>query len=187
VILEIVAAVFAAGLLLGCILGVPFLQRRSHEAMLGGLGMEGVTVLPRSGALRGLSIERPKWKAEVAFEPPRVGGGRPGHLRYVAEFRGPVPLASAGTPAPDARLETGDNEFDRKISVEGDPAFARKLLSPLVREKLMRLDEVGGRVHAIGEGTVEIHGPLPQRAPDLRNFLELCAAIVDATVTAAGA
>lgn len=187
-ILEIVAGVLAAALLLGCIFGGPLLLRRGHEAMLKTLGLEGVSVVRRPWTMSGLRIERPKWKAEVAFESARVGGGRPGHLRYVAEFRGPVPLVPAGrNPAPDARLQTGDDEFDRKISVEGDPAFARKLLSPIVREKLMRLDEVGGRVHAIGEGTVEITGPLPRGSADLRKFLELCAAIVDATVTAAGA
>jgi hypothetical protein len=183
VILQIVAGVLAGALLLGCIFGGPLLLRRSHEAMLRSLGMEGVTIVPGSGALSGLRIERPKWKAEVAFEPPRVGGGRPGHLRYLAEFRGPVPLVAT----PDARLRTGDDEFDRKISVEGDPAFAKKLLSPLVREKMMRLDEIGGRVDAIGEGTVEISGRLPRQSAELRKFLELCGGIVDATVTAAGA
>jgi len=182
-ILEIVAGVLAGSLLLGCIFGGPLLVRRNHETMLRTLGLDGVTVVPRSGALSALRIERPKWKAEVAFEPPRVGGGRPGHLRYMAEFRGPVPLDAA----PDARLQTGDDDFDRKISVQGDPAFARKLLSPIVREKMMRLDEIGGRVLAIGEGTVEITGPLPRQSADLRKFLELCGVIVEATVTAAGA
>src|SRR6185436_4278311 len=85
-ILEIVAGILAAALLLGCIFGGPILLRRNHETMLRTLGLEGVTVVPGSGALSALRIERPKWKAEVAFEPPPVGGGRPGHLRYLAEF-----------------------------------------------------------------------------------------------------
>ena len=46
---------------------------------------------------------------------------------------------------------------------------------------------MGGRVLAIGEGTIEIDGPLPVRASDLKKFLELCDAIVDGTVAAAGA
>jgi hypothetical protein len=40
------------------------------------------------------------------------------------------------------------------------------MLSPVVREKMMRLDEIGGRVDAIGEGTVEIGGPLPRQPAD---------------------
>ena len=181
---DIVPYFVGIAFLLFCLFGVPYLRKHGHEKMLKNLGMEGVTIVPQFWSLSGLRIERPKWKAEVAFQSARAGGGRPGHLRLVAEFRGPVPLAAAPSDAP---LRTGDDEFDRKISVEGDPVFARKLLSPIVREQMMRLDEVGGRVHAIGEGTVEIYGALPERSTDLRKFLELCATIVDATVTAAGA
>jgi hypothetical protein len=70
VILEIVAGV-SRGAAPRLHLRRPLLLRRSHEAMLRSLGMEGVTIVPGSGALSGLRIERPKWKAEVAFEPPR--------------------------------------------------------------------------------------------------------------------
>jgi len=185
VIVEIVAGVLAAGLLLGCIFAGPLILRRGHEAMLRQLGMNGVTVVPSSWTLSGLRIERPRWKADVVFQPARLGGGRPGHLRFRAAFT-PAALPAAGRKSEPA-VPTGDPEFDSKITVEGDPAFARKLLLPEMRERLIRLDGMGGRVRAIGEDFVEIDGPLLGRPPELKEFLELCDAIVDGTVAAAGA
>ncbi|MBI3858124.1 MAG: hypothetical protein HY293_20780 [Planctomycetes bacterium] len=188
VTLEAVPYFVGIGFLLACVFGVPLLRKQSHEAMLKGLGLEGVTVVPKFWSLSGLRIERSKWKGEVFFQAARAGGGRAGHLRYVVEFRVPVPVISLNRDATkESKVRTGDDDFDRKISVEGDPAFARKLLVPVMRERLMRLDEVGGRVLAIGEGSVEIDGPLPAGLPDLKRFLELCDAIVDGTVAAAGA
>jgi hypothetical protein len=184
VILNVVAGFLAAGLLLGCIFAGPFLLRRSHEAMLRGLGMEGVAVVPRAWRMSGLRFDRPRWQADVRFEPARLGGGRPGHLRFRATFTPSPGPASGRTSEP--LVVTGDPDFDRKITVEGDPAFARKLLVPEMRERLIRLDGMGGRVLAIGEGFVEIDGPLPGRPPELRAFLELCDAIVARTVAAAG-
>jgi hypothetical protein len=185
VILEIVAGVLAAVFLLGCIFAGPLLLRRGHEAMLKSLAMEGVTVVPGSWTLSGLRFDRPRWNAEVLFQPARLGGGRPGHLRFRATFA-PAPPPPAGRRSEPA-VPTGDPEFDQKIAVEGDPVFARKLLVPEMRERLIRLDGMGGRVAAIGEGFVEIDGPLLGRPPELKAFLELCDAIVDATVAAAGA
>lgn len=184
-ILEIVAGFLAAALLLGCIFGAPLLLRRSHEAMLKALARDGVSVVRRPWTMSGLRIDRPRWHADVDFQPARVGGGRPGHLRFRATFTPPPPPAAGRTSEP--ALPTGDAEFDRKITVEGDPAFARKLLVPEMRERLVRLDGMGGRVLAIGEGFVEIDGPLLGRPPELKAFLELCDAIVDGTVAAAGA
>ena len=184
-IVEIVAGVLAAGLLLGCVFGVPLLLRRGHEVMLRQLAMDGATVVPNPWTLSGLRIERPRWKADVFFQPARLGGGRPGHLRFRATFT-PAPPPTSGRKSEPA-VPTGDPEFDARITVEGDPAFARKLLVPEMRERLIRLDGLRGRVGAIGEGFVEIDGPLLGRPPELKAFLELCGAIVDATVAAAGA
>ena len=184
-ILEIVAGVLAAALLLGCVFGGPVLLRRSHEAMLRSLGMDGVTVVSYPWSMSGLRFDRPRWHADVLFQPARLGGGRPGHLRFRATFT-PAPPPAAGRQSEPA-VSTGDPEFDRKITVEGDPAFARKLLLPEMRERLIRLDGMGGRVRAIGEDFVEIDGPLLGRPPELKEFLELCDAIVDGTVAAAGA
>jgi hypothetical protein len=184
VILEILPYFIGIAFLLACVFGVPLLRKRAHEGMLRHLEMEGMTIVPGFWSLSRLRIDRPKWKGEVCFQAARAGGGRPGHLRFLAEIRDPIPVISG---APEARVRTGDDEFDLKISVEGDPEFARKLLVPIMRERLMRLDEIGGRVLAIGEGTVEIAGPLPVRAADLKKFLELCDAIVDGTVAASGA
>lgn len=169
--------------LIACVFGVPLFRKLAHEQTLKGLGLEGVTVLPRFWTLSGLRIERPRWTGEVAFAPPGPSGGRPGHLRLRASFQrsaSPPPV-----PAPAARVETGDAEFDQKIRVEGDPAFARKLLSPEMRDLLLELDGLGGRVLEIGETTVEIDGPL-MNGEALRRFLELCDAIVTGTALAAG-
>lgn len=184
-ILEILAGVLAAGLLLGCVFAGPMILRRGHEAMLRQLGMNGVTVVPVPWTLSGLRIDRPRWKADVVFQPARLGGGRPGHLRFRAVFT-PAPPPAPGRSS-ESGIPTGDPEFDRKITVEGDPVLARKLLVPEMRERLIRLDGMGGRVGAIGEGFVEIEGPLLGRPPELKAFLELCDAIVDGTVAAAGA
>jgi hypothetical protein len=185
VILEILAGVLAAALLLGCIFGGPLLLRRTHESMLQALAMEGVSVVSHRWTLSGLRIDRPRWHADVHFQPARLGGGRPGHLRYRAAFT-PAPPPVGGRPS-EAAIPTGDPAFDSKINVEGDPALARKLLTPEMRERFVRLDGFGGRVLAIGEGFVEIDGPLLGQAPLLKEFLELCDAIVDKTVAAAGA
>ena len=57
---------------------------------------------------------------------------------------------------------------------------------PPAPELLQRLDQLGGRVSAQGDGALEIDGPLPKRTADLKSFLELCDAIVQGTVVAAG-
>jgi hypothetical protein len=185
---EIFAYCLGIGFLLACAVGVPLLRKMAHERTLKGLGMEGLTVVPRLWSLSGLRIDRPAWKAEVVFESARPGGGRPGHLRLRADFSKPAPpLAFPARPSrEDAVIHTGDEAFDRKIVVEGDPSFAKKFLVPEMRELLMQLDQLGGRVLAIGEGTIEIDGPLLGEPPALRQFLELCDDIVDGTVAAAG-
>src|SRR5262245_47634572 len=117
--------VIGIGFLVACLLGVPLLQKLSHERLLKGLRMEGATRLPRLLGLSGVRIERPAWRGEVAFEPARLGGGRPGHLRLLAEFARPLRLLRENAP-----IRTGDEQFDQKIAVEGDPAFAKKFLVP---------------------------------------------------------
>jgi hypothetical protein len=169
--------------LIACVFGVPLLRKLVHDRTLKGLAMEGVTVLPRFWSLSGLRIERSSWTGEMAFAPAGPSSGRPGHLRLTASFK-PSPSTPAA-PAPETRVRTGDADFDERILVEGDPAFARKLLGPEMRERLVELDRMGGRVLAIGESTVEIDGPLMSGTPSLKRFLELCDAIVTGTAVAA--
>jgi hypothetical protein len=169
------------GFLIACLLGVPLLRKLSHERMLKSLPIEGATLVPRFLALSGLRIERPAWKGLVLFEAARLGGGRPGHLRVLGEFAEPLLLMRDGAP-----IRTGDAEFDGKIVVEGDPGFAKKFLVPEMRERLMQLDSLGGRILAIREESIEIDGPLPADAADLRRFLELCDGIIRGAGTAAG-
>jgi hypothetical protein len=175
----------AIGFLAGCIFSMPLVRKVLHERTLKELGMEGMTIVPRFWTPSGLRIERARWQGEVFFEPAKIGGGHPGHLRLRAEFKRAAPAApSSGDASP---IQTGDPEFDRMIAVSGDRAFARKLLVPEMRERLVKLDQMGGRVIAIGEETVEIDGPFLGRPPELKRFLELCDAIVQGTVLAAGA
>src|SRR6187431_2960877 len=98
--------------------------------MLKRLAMEGLSVIPRFPGLSGLRIERSAWKGQVLFQPAPMGGGRPGHLRLMAEFRTPAPSRPTRDDAP---IRTGDESFDRKILVEGDPVFAKKFLGPEMR------------------------------------------------------
>lgn len=173
--------------LLACLFGVPLLKRVLHERAVKGLGMDGVRVVAGGWRPSGLRIERAAWGADVHFESPGLAAGRPGHLRLVADFRKAAPqlLFPKGHAGGDA-VRTGDDEFDRKIAVVGDAAFARKLLVPEMRARLLRLDELGGRVIGIGAGAIEIDGPYLLRSEDLKRFLELCDAVVDATAAAAG-
>jgi hypothetical protein len=175
----------AIGFLAACAFCMPLIRKLLHERTLKELGMEGMTIVSRFWTLSELKIRRPQWQGEVYFQPAKIGGGHPGHLRLRAEFRRSAP---AKPPSGEASpITTGDVEFDRMIVVTGDRAFARKLLVPEMRERLMKLDQLGGRVIAIGEETLEIDGPLLSRPPDLKQFLELCEAIVQGTVLAAAA
>ncbi len=170
------------GFLIACIFGVPLLRKLSHDRMLRKLQIEGATRVPRLLGLSGLRIERSAWKGDVVFEAARLGGGHPGHLRVLAEFAKPLrPIRE------DASIRTGDDAFDRKIVVEGDPGFARKFLVPEMRERLLQLDRLGGRVLAIREESMEIDGPLPAAAADLQRFLVLCDGIISGAGSAAGA
>jgi hypothetical protein len=169
--------------LVACLLGVPLLRKILHARMLARLGLEGAEVVPRFWSLSGLRLQRTGWKGEVLFRPAPLGGGRPGHLRLVAEFRSAAPSRS---PRDDSPIRTGDESFDRKIAAQGDPAFARRFLVPEMRELLLELDRMGGRILEIGEGTIEIDGPLLHDPSSLRQFLELCDDIVCGAQVAAG-
>ena len=170
------------GFLLACVLGIPLLRKLSHERLLKRLQIEGAVRVPRFLGLSGLRIERPSWKGVVSFAPARLGGGHPGHLKVLAEFAKPLQPVRE-----DAPFRTGDEDFDRKIVVEGDPVFARKFLVPEMRERLMQLDRMGGRILAIREEMMEIDGPLPADAAALQRFLELCDGIIRGAGVAAGA
>ena len=180
--LDYVAYVLGIGFLIACVLGVRVLRNLVHDRMLKSLRLEGTTVLPRFPGLSGLRVVRPSWTGEVAFEAARLGGGRVGHLRLRAQF--PFPPRPAGE---EAAIRSGDESFDRVIAVEGDPAFAKKFLVPEMRDRLMELDRARGQISHLGEGTIEIDGPLPVDAAALERFLELCDGIVQGAAAAAGA
>lgn len=178
----------AVAFLSACVLCAPLIAKVMHEKMLGRLGVQGTTVVPRFWSLSGLRITRPDWLGEVDFRSSKIGGGHPGHLVLRAEFKDPRKALRGILPGSGdaSRLRTGDDEFDRMIAVAGDPEFARKLLGPQMREHLLELNRMGGRVIALGTGSLEINGPLLHRPDELRHFLELCDAIVRGTVVASG-
>jgi len=180
--------------LIACGLGVPVYRKLAHSAMLKTLAWEGTSVIPVAWGLSGLRIQRTRWEGEVEFEPPGIGGGgRRGHLRLIATLKRKTPSlsfyetgrrdASGGEPA----LPTGDAAFDARYVVKGDPDFARKLLGPDQRERLLLLQGVGGYVWAVSGGIVEMGGPLLTDRSRLKDFLVLCDAILDAWAGAVAA
>ncbi len=180
--------------LIACGLGVPVYRKFAHTAMLKSLQWEGASVIPVAWGLSGLRLKRARWEGEVEFEPAGVGGGgRRGHLRLIASLGRKTPSlsfyeaarrdASGGEPA----IPTGDAAFDEKVVVKGDADFARKLLSPDQRERLLRLQGVDGHLWAISGGVVELAGPLVTDRARLKDFLVLCDEILDAMAGAIAA
>lgn len=175
--------------LLGLGLSVPLYRKISHTRALNSLGLEGVAVIPRFWGLSGLRMSRAGWDGEVRFET----AGMRGHLILSAALKKPTPSLSfePGTPEGGSTkseeiLGTGDPEFDRKISVRGDREFAKKLLGSDMRERLMALDRLGGRVGSLGGGSLVIAGPLLTRSAELKEFLKSCEAVIDRTVACEG-
>jgi hypothetical protein len=66
----------------------------------------------------------------------------------------------------------------------GDEAAAERLLTPAVRDRLLRLGALGGRLWYVRGGAMEIVGPLASRDEELRPFLTLCAETADLAVEA---
>ena len=92
---------------------------------------------------------------------------RPSGLRFQRpSWQGVVSFQAAGIG------RTGPGHLRLKAECSGPD---RREVGP---ETLARLEQLGGTLRAIGDGGVEIDGPLFTRPEDLRRFLELCDAIV---------
>jgi hypothetical protein len=180
--------------LIACGLGVPVYKKFAHSAMLRNLGWDGASLIPVIWGLSGLRLKRARWEGEVEFEPAGVGGGgRRGHLTLIASLGQKTPAlsfydpgrrdASGGEPA----VPTGDAAFDARIVVKGDADFARKVLSPEQRERLLRFQDLGGYVWGISGGIVELGGPLLTDGAVLKRFLDQCDSILDAMAGAISA
>lgn len=173
--------------LIACGIGVPVFRKLAHTRMLKRLGWDGASVMPVTWGLSGLRLQRPRWEGEVEFEAAGVGGGgKRGHLRLIASLKRKTPTLAFyekgrrdDSAATEPVIPTGDAAFDAKVSVRGDADFARKILVPEQRERLLRLQETGGTLWAISGGVVELAGPLPTAAADLKRFLDQCDALLD--------
>jgi len=177
--------------LVACGLGVPVCRKLAHAAMLRRLGWEGASVIPVTWGLSGLRLKRARWEGELEFEPGGLGGGgRRGHLRLIASLGRKTPSlwfqepGRPGRPGEEPAVPTGDTAFDAGFVVHGDADFARKLLGPKQRERLLRLKESGGFVWAVSGGVVELGGPLLSDVAGLKRFLDECDMILDAMVEA---
>jgi hypothetical protein len=119
----------------------------------------------------GLRIERTAWAADVAFKPIFEKGG---HTHFKADLK-------RATPDVEFRSDQGGA---LALSAKGDEAFAEKLLTSAMRDRLLRLGALGGRLWYVRGGAMEIVGPLASRDAELRPFLTLCAEIADLAVEA---
>jgi hypothetical protein len=174
--------------LIACAFGAPYARKLQHDRRLKTLGLEGATVVGSWLGLSGLRLKRARWEGEVEFDPGGLGGGgRPGHLQLTASLGRRTPTVrfhekgrvnEARLPGPP--IPTGDAAFDAKILVQGDPTFARQLLGPEQRERLLRLEAAGGHLWCVDGGIVQLGGPLIRGNAELKRFLELCDAILDA-------
>jgi len=185
-----VAIWIVASLFIGFAFLVPIVRNITHASMLRKLGWEGASPMPSFWHLHGLRIKRARWEGEVAFEHPALGGGKRGHLRLVASLgrkTAGIECFEPGTRDDAPAIPTGDADFDARVIVKGDAALAKQLFTPEQRIRVLRLHANGGALRAVTGGVVEVDGPLPATADDLRRFLDLCDAVVDGMVASVSA
>ena len=143
----------------------------SHARALRAFTFDGATVRRRFLGFHGLHIERVAWEADVVFKPIFEKGG---HTHFKADLK-------RETPDVEFRSDQGGA---LALTPQGDEAFAEKLLTPALRDRLLRLGALGGRLWYVRGGILEIVGPLASRDEELRPFLTLCAEIADLAVEA---
>lgn len=153
----------------------PAIRRTSHHLALQRFRFDGATMTSSWMRFAGLRIVRPAWTAEVEFKPAFEKGG---HLHFRADL---------GRSTPDVIFEP-EAGGARAMVPSGDEAFAEKLLTPALRDRLLRLGALGGRLWYVRGGKLEIVGPLVSEEEQLRPLLELCAEVADlaAAATAEG-
>ncbi len=156
---------------MGLVLVRPALRKLAHGRLVRELGMEGVEVARRWVRFDGLRVTGAGWAADVEFKPAFEKGG---HTHFRADLRRQTPdvvfPATAGGAA--------------AFAAAGDEAFAQKLLTEEVRLRLLRLGALGGRLWYVRGGRMEIVGPLPGTADELRGFLALAREVADLAAAA---
>lgn len=158
-------------LILALVFVKPAIRKLAHDRSLRGVRFDGAALRKRLIGYHGLRIERPAWTADVAFEP---GFEKGGHTRFTADLKRP-------TPDVEFRADQGGA---LALAAKGDEAFAEKLLTPGMRDRLLRLGALGGRLWYLRGGAMEIAGPLLSSDAELKPFLTLCAEIADLAVEA---
>ena len=158
-------------LILALVLVKPAIRRMAHARDLRALDFAGARVKRSLLGFSGLRVERAAWAADVVFKPIFEKGG---HTHFKADLK-------RATPDVEFRADQGGA---LALTPRGDEAFAEKLLTPALRDRLLRLGALGGRLWYVRGGTLEIVGPLASRDEELRPFLTLCAEVADLAVDA---
>ena len=158
-------------LILALVLVKPAIRRMSHARELRAFSFAGATLRRSLLGFHGLLIERAAWAADVVFKPIFEKGG---HTHFKADLK-------RATPDVEFRADQGGA---LALTPKGDEAFAEKLLTPALRDRLLRLGAIGGRLWYVRGGILEIVGPLASRDAELRPFLTLCAETADLAVEA---
>jgi hypothetical protein len=165
----------------------PILRRLALIRTLRELKVEGATVTPRFWRPGRILYRRAKWDADVLCRPPGEisGGGPRGHLDLVGRLRRSTPGIdvhlrghSHGAPAAEGGA-TGDPRFDQVFSFSGDAVFASLLFSPEVRDLVLRLHGMEGRLGSVRDGVVTMTGPLGRGPVEIRQFLGTCELLLD--------
>lgn len=156
---------------MGLVLVKPALRKLSHGRLVRELGMEGVEVAPRWLRFDALRVKGGSWTADVEFKPAFEKGG---HTHFKADLKRATPDVEFSATAGGAAA----------FAAAGDEAFAQKLLTEEVRQRLLRLGALGGRLWYLRGGKMEIVGPLPGNADELRGFLALAKDVTDLAAAA---
>lgn len=171
----------------------PALRRYALLRTLRELKVEGATVVPRFWRPGLIQYRRSKWDADGRFVPPGEvsHGGQQGHLLLTGRLKRSTPTVEVhprahdhGSPPAAGEGSTGDPRFDRAYTLSGDAAFAALLFGPEVRDLVLRLQGLGGRLSAVRDGAVEITGPIGPGPAEIRQVLGTCELLLDLLASA---
>jgi hypothetical protein len=186
----------AIALLVVLFSAAPVYRRYLLRRTLRNLKIEGAVVVLRFWRPGLIRYHRSQWDAEVLLVPPGEAsrGGDQGHLRLRGELRRSTPTVEVSPrahsheppPAPDG-MATGDPKFDQVFRLSGDAGLSALVFNPEVRDLVLRLHALGGRVAYLRDGEVGVQGPLGSGPVELRQFLATCELLLDLIAKAVSA